>query len=202
MPMTDDERAELRDELRAIELEIERIQDEVRSVTDDLREGDEAGSSRIAVEQLVLIESLERQRAELHSRLFGSDVRDEIDNPAPPDGSRAALGDELTEVGDVDDPVEALEVGALSAAVEDSQYSDATELADRAVPPAPEESVIGEARTPADVDHLEVGLPPGVDLDGLEDASLAQLIEAELAAVDHADPETAAIIRDEIDRRR
>ena len=200
--MTDDERAALESELADVELQIERIRNEVRSLTDDLREPDEAGSSTIAIEQLTLVESLERRRAELRAELSGTDVRDEIDIPGVREDSTAPRGDQLTEAIDVDDPVEALEVGALSAAVEDNQNSDMTELADRAAPPAPEELFAQAARTPADVDHMEVGLPPGVDLDALEEASLEQLMEAEFAAVDEADPETAAIIRDEIDRRR
>jgi hypothetical protein len=200
--VNDDDRAALEAELRDVELQIERMHDEVRSTSDDLREGDEAGSSRIVVEQLTLIESLERRRAELRSQLSGTDARDAIDNPAPREGSPAPRGDELAEVADVDDQVDALTVGAMSAATEDNQNSDPTELADRAVPPATDEDVARAARTPADVDHLEVGLSPGADLDQLERASLETLVEAELVATDQADPETAAIIRDEIERRR
>ena len=200
--MNAEDRAALEAELRDVELQIERLGEEVRSVADDLREGDEAGSSRIAVEQLTLIESLERRRADLHSQMYGTDVQDEIDNPAPPSDSLLLGGGELTEAADVDDEVEALEVAALSAATEDSPNSDATELADRAAPPPAEDDLTQAARTPADIDHLEVGLAPGVDLDALEDMSLESLIEAEMAAVDEADPETAVIIKDEIDRRR
>jgi hypothetical protein len=200
--MTDDDRASLEAELQDVELQIDRLTNEVRGVSDDLREGDEAGSSRIAVEQLTLIESLERRRAQLQSELAGTDVSDAIDVPAPMTESPAPRGDELTEALDVDDPVEALEVGALSAATEDNQNSDPTELADRAAPPAPEETLVRAARTASDVDHVEVGLPPGIDLDVLEDASLDDLIEAGLAAVDEADPETVAIIRDEIEQRQ
>ena len=200
--MNADDRAALEAELRDLEFQIERLRDEVRGVADDLREGDEAGSSRIAVEELTLIENLERRRAELQSELFGTDVRDEIDTPAVPGDTPLANAGELTESDDVDDEVEALEVSAMSAATEDDQHSDATELADRAAPPAAEDDLTRAARTSADLDHLEVGLAPGADLDVLEDASLETLIEAQLAAVDEADPETAAIIKDEIDRRQ
>ena len=124
----DAERATLEAELRDVELQIERIHDEVRSTSDDLRESDEAGSSRIAVEQLILIESLERRRAELRSQLSGTDARDAIDNPAPRAGSPAPRGDELAQTADVDDQVDALTVGAMSAATEDNPNSDPTEL--------------------------------------------------------------------------
>jgi hypothetical protein len=98
--------------------------------------------------------------------------------------------------------VDALELSALSAATEDSPFNDATELSDRAAPPPPEDDLTRSTRTQADVDHLEVGLAPGADLDALEDAPLESLIEAEILAVDEADPETAALIKDEIDRRQ
>ena len=199
--MNDEDRAALENELEDIEAQTTRLRNEVRSITDDLREGDEAGSSRIAVEQLTLIETLERRRAELESLLFGTDAREAVDNPAGPSDSPWPRGDELTEVTDMDDEVDALELGALSAATEDSPDNDSTELADRAAPPAPEE-IADDARTPADVDHMETGLAPGVDLDSLEKASDEQLFEAQMAAIDEADPETVALIRDEIEQRR
>ncbi len=200
--MNADDRAAMETELRDIERQVERLRDEVRGVSDDLREGDEAGSSRIAVEQLTLIENLERRRAELESRLFGTELGDEIDNPALPGDSPLPRGDELADATELDDEVDALELSALSAATEDSPYNDATELAERAAPTPAEEDLSRGARTPADTDHLEVGLAPGVDLDSLADVSLESLVEAELTAVDEGDPETAVIIRDEIDRRQ
>jgi hypothetical protein len=111
-------------------------------------------------------------------------------------------GNELAEAAEVDDEVDALTAGALSAATEDNPAGDSTELTDLAAPPAPEEEAITRrARTSADVDHLEVGLGSGVDLDALDQLSLEQLAEAEIAAIDEADPETAALIRDEAERR-
>ena len=83
------------------------------------------------------------------------------------------------------DPVNTLVVGADGA------------------PPAAEEAAIrGGPRTASDADHLGVGLPTGVDLAKLEDAPLEDLIEAELVAIDEGDPETSAMILDEIDQRR
>jgi hypothetical protein len=109
----------------------------------------------------------------------------------------------MTEAVDVDDPVEALEIGALSTGTEADATGDVTELADGAAPPPPEEAALnGRVRTPADADDIAVGLPPGVDLDELDDASLDDLIEAELVAIDEGDPEAAAIIADEINKRR
>ena len=199
--MNDVERAALENELHDVEAQVERLRNEVRGVADDLREPDEAGSSRIAVEHFALIESLERRRAEIESQLFGTDLRDEIDNPSSPDDSPSPRGDELAQATEIDDEVDALEVGAMSAATEDNPNNDPTELADRAAPPAPED-IAGEARTPSDVDHLEVGLAPGVDLDALATVSDEQLFELELTAIDDGDPETVALIRDELERRR
>src|SRR5215203_4940628 len=145
--MTHDDRTSLQAELQDVELQIDRLTNEVRGVTDDLREGDEAGSSRIAVEQLTLIENLERRRAELESRLFGTDVGDEIDIPAVPGDSPLPRGDELADATELDDEVDALELSALSAATEDSPYNDASELADRAAPTPAEEDLSRGART-------------------------------------------------------
>ena len=78
--MNDDERAALESELRDLDVEIEQLRAEVRAVAGDLREGDEAGSSRIAVEQLTLIETLERRRADVQAQLYGTDMRDDVDN--------------------------------------------------------------------------------------------------------------------------
>jgi hypothetical protein len=112
-------------------------------------------------------------------------------------------GDQISEAVDVDDPVEALEIGALSAGTEAGPFSATTELADIAAPPPPEEAGLARGvRTPSDVDHLAVGLSPGFDLDELADVSLEDLIEAELVAIDEGDPETAAMILAEIDERR
>ena len=103
-----------------------------------------------------------------------------------------------------------LALGAAAAPAQTLPYADTVSAAPSAAPasgvayapPAADEDVARAARTPADVDHLEVGLSPGADLDQLERASLEELIEAALVAADQADPETAAIIRDEIERRR
>ncbi|MCU1502225.1 MAG: hypothetical protein JWM12_1579 [Ilumatobacteraceae bacterium] len=228
---TDEERAAFRQELRSLEEQIRRLGAEVQELGEDLRQPGEATAARMAVEQLLLLESLERRRGQLRVQLgeaaptargpaidlddnalnsFGDEPAtfpkegrsEEVDPAVLPGEWTAPRGDQLVEAVDVDDPVEALEVGALSAAIEDDPFADATELADRAAPPPPEEAALsGDVRTPSDVDHLEVGLPPGIDVDQLEDASLEDLIEAELAAIDEGDPETAAIISAEIDRR-
>ena len=78
----------------------------------------------------------------------------------------------------IDDPLTGVDALFGGPATEDNPNSDPTELADRAAPPAADEDVARAARTPADVDHLEVGLSPGADLDQLERASLEELIEA------------------------
>jgi hypothetical protein len=110
--------------------------------------------------------------------------------------------DQLSEAADVDDPVEALEAGVLWAATEASASGDPTELADGAAPPAPEEAALVEgAGVEAADDDLTVGLPAGSDPD-LAGASLEDLIEAELLAIDEGDAETAAILADELGRRR
>ena len=69
---------------------------------------------------------------------------------------------------------------------------DATELADRAATTPPEEAALTDREgVSPDAGELAVGLPPGEDLDRLEEASLDDLIEAELVAIDAGDPETA-----------
>jgi hypothetical protein len=110
--------------------------------------------------------------------------------------------DQLGEAADVDDPVEALEEGVLWAATEAGPFSDATELADEAAPLSPEEAALVERLgVSPDNEDLTVGLPAGSDLD-LGAASLDDLVEAELVAIDEGDPETAAILADELERLR
>jgi hypothetical protein len=127
---------------------------------------------------------------------------EDIDPAVSAEEWTAPAGDQLAEAADVDDPVEALEVGELSAATESSP-ADSTELADRAAPAPPEEdALIARVGTSPDRDELTVGLPRSVDLEGLEEAPLEDLIEAELVAIDAGDPETAAMIAAELERRR
>jgi hypothetical protein len=110
--------------------------------------------------------------------------------------------DQLDDAVDVDDPVEALEEGALWAATEAGPSTDATELADQAAPLAPEEAALVERLgISPEADDLTVGLPAGSDLD-LGAASVDDLLEAELVAIDEGDPETAAILADELERLR
>jgi hypothetical protein len=238
--LTPDERAALTQELRSLDEEIQWLRAEVETFHDDLREPDEASAARMAVEQLLLIDSLAKRRDALRRQLDGTtaaqqeradvdglrksvlfDPYDELEGVLPPgrfpnEGRGEEVdpavwpeewtgphSDQLTEAVDVDDPVEALEIGALSAGAEAGPYSDITELADIAAPTPPEEAALhGRARTPSDADHMTVGLPPEVDLDRLEDLSMDDLIEAELVAIDEGDPETAAILLSEIEERR
>ena len=128
---------------------------------------------------------------------------EDVDPAVWPEEWTAPGGDQLTEAADVDDPVEALEVGALGAGSEGSPYEDTTELADRSAPAPPEEAALIErVGVSPEPDDLTVGLPPAVDLERLEEAPLDDLIEAELIAMDEGDGESAAIIAAELERRR
>ena len=71
---------------------------------------------------------------------------------------------------------------------------------DDPAPPVPEEAALTDSvgADPAE-DVLTVGLPAGSDLDaGTPD----DVVEAELTAISEGDPETAALLADEIERRR
>src|SRR5437762_3422481 len=99
-------------------------------------------------------------------------LMDVDDGPPVPSGQREARGDQITEAADVDDPVEALEIGSLWAGSETKATGDATELADGAAPPVPEEeAVVDDAGDPADAEALSTGLEPGIDLDRLDEIS-------------------------------
>ena len=224
--VSDDEKAELRRELRSLEATIQRIRAEFRDMGDDLREPDEGPvAGRMAVEQQALLASLESRRDALRRRLGQRTSNDDGDAPPSIDDDSGSVthkgrgedigpavwpeewtsrgGDQLSGAADVDDPVEALEVGALGAGAEASPSDDTTELADRAAPAPPEEAALTArvGSSPAS-DDLTVGLPPGADLDRLEEATLDDLIEAELVAIDAGDPESAVIIAAELERRR
>lgn len=108
--------------------------------------------------------------------------------------------DQLDEAADLDDPVEAVELSTLWAATEANATGDQTELADAAVPTPPEEAaLVDRAGVSPEADELTTGLPPGADLDRI---STEDLTEAELASISEGDPETAAILADELERRR
>lgn len=111
-----------------------------------------------------------------------------------------ARADQLDEAAQVDDPVEAREVSALWSLTEGDPNQDATELADTAAPEAPEdEALLGSLGVqPEDEEELTVGLPPGTNL---EAASDDWLVEAELVAISEGDPETAALIAEELTLR-
>jgi hypothetical protein len=128
---------------------------------------------------------------------------EDIDPAVSSDEWTARRDDQLSEAADVDDPVEALEVGALWAGSEASPAGDATELADRAAPAAPEEAALAErAGISPEAADLIGGLPPSVDLERLDEASLEDLVEAELIAIDAGDPDIAAAVAAELERRR
>ena len=167
--VSDDEQAELRRELRSLDATIQRIRAESRDMGDDLREPDEGPvAGRMAVEQQALLASLESRRDALRRRLGQRTSNDHGDAlPSIDDDSGSVAhkgrgediapavwpeewtsrgGDQLSEAADVDDPVEALEVGALGAGAEASPSDDTTELADRAAPAPPEEAALTATR--------------------------------------------------------
>jgi hypothetical protein len=131
------------------------------------------------------------------------DRGEEWDPAVSPDDEWATRGrDQLSQAAELDDPVEALELSRLGSAAETAPSDDATELADQAAPAPPEEAALTEATAlDPEADELTVGLGPEIDLDRLSEAPTEQLVEAEVAAADTGDPETAALIAAERERR-
>lgn len=125
---------------------------------------------------------------------------EEIDPAVEDEEWTDASNDQIEDLVDLDDPVEALESSVLWAATEGSASGDSTELADAAVPEAPEQAAfLGRTHIDPESDELTVGLPAGTEIN-TEDTD--DLLEAELTAIDEGDPETAAILADEIQRRQ
>jgi hypothetical protein len=133
-------------------------------------------------------------------RTFQHEGRGEdIDPAVVEDEWSDARSDQLLDAADADDPVEALEDG-LWADIGAHPAGDVTELADRAAPPPPEEAAVVErAGVDPTADELTVGLPAGANLDA---ALPENLVEAELVAISEGDPETAAILAEELEERR
>jgi hypothetical protein len=128
---------------------------------------------------------------------------EDIDPAVRADEWTGPRGDQLSEAADVDDPVEALEVGALWAGSEASAAGDATELADRAAPASPEEAAVAErAGVSPEAADLIGGLPPSIDLERLDEASTEDLLETELISIDAGFPDIAAAVAAELERRR
>jgi hypothetical protein len=90
--------------------------------------------------------------------------------------------------------------------VSDQGRDKGGELADAAVPPPPEQdamAVVPETDSSDvdldDEDELTTGLPAGTEID-VDESRRDELLEAELTAISEGDPETAAILADELER--